>query len=29
MSRVEGVPPEEVRIGMRVRVRDDGVCEPA
>jgi hypothetical protein len=31
MSRVEGVAPEEVRIGMRVREipGDPPVCEPA
>lgn len=29
MSRVEGPAPEDVRIGMRVRARADGVCEPA
>ena len=30
MSRVEGLPPEDVRIGMRVRVRfvDDGEDHP-
>jgi uncharacterized OB-fold protein len=29
MSRVEGVAPEDVRIGMQVREREDGACEPA
>jgi uncharacterized OB-fold protein len=31
MSRVEGVPPEEVHVGMRVRLVDGDppVCEPA
>lgn len=31
MGRVEGLPPEEVRIGMRVRLIDGDppVCEPA
>ena len=29
MSRVEGIAPEDVRIGMAVRARDDGTCEPA
>ena len=29
MTRVEGIVPEDVRIGMAVRVRDDGTCEPA
>jgi uncharacterized OB-fold protein len=29
MTRVEGVAPEDVRIGMEVRMRADGTCEPA
>ena len=29
MTRVEGVAPEDVRIGLRVRMREDGTCEPA
>ena len=29
MTRVEGVAPEDVRIGMTVRVREDGTAEPA
>ena len=29
MSRVENVAPDQVRIGMEVRVREDGTCEPA
>ena len=29
MTRVEGVAPEAVRIGMPVRMRDDGTAEPA
>ena len=29
MTRVEGVAPEDVRIGMEVRMRDDGTAEPA
>jgi hypothetical protein len=29
MTRVDGVAPEDVRIGMSVRMREDGTCEPA
>ena len=29
MTRVEGVAPEEVRIGMAVHVQEDGTCRPA
>ena len=29
MTRVEGIPPEDARIGLRVRLREDGTCEPA
>lgn len=29
MTNVIGVSPEAVFIGMRVRVREDGTCEPA
>ena len=29
MTRVEGVPPEDVRIGMEVRLQEDGTCRPA
>ncbi len=29
MTRVEGIAPDEVRIGMTVTVREDGTCEPA
>ena len=29
MTRVEGVAPEAVRIGMQVRMREDGTCEAA
>ena len=29
MTRVEGVAPEDVRIGMEVRLSEDGTCRPA
>ena len=29
MTRVEGIAPEDVRIGMTVRIREDGTAEPA
>ena len=29
MTNVQGIPPQDVRIGMRVRVKEDGTCEPA
>ncbi len=29
MTRVEGIAPQDVRIGMSVKLREDGTCEPA
>jgi uncharacterized OB-fold protein len=29
MTNVTGIAPEQVEIGMEVRMRDDGTCEPA
>ena len=28
MTQVTGIPPESVRIGMAVRLREDGTAEP-